>query len=84
MRAFFLIFGVAVALLGAMWGVAEVSGSTKERFWDNPLTGRKKTVICYKLSDDVQMDGHACVYMCEDGEKTRVDKLKTCLPKIEI
>ena len=84
LRAGILIAGIAVILLATIWGIAELSGNAPERIWESQSFMRRKTVICHKMSEDVQFDGKVCIYMCEDGEKTRVDKLKMCLPKIEI
>lgn len=84
MRQFLLIVGIAVLLLATIWGVARLSGDSGDPYWVPPSGVRGKTTICYKMSEDVQADGRVCIYMCEDGEKTRVDHLKTCLPKIEI
>jgi hypothetical protein len=84
MREFFLIFGIAILLLAGIWGVAKLSGGPGDQYWEPPSGIRGKTTVCYKQSEDVQADGLVCIYMCEDGEKARVDHLKTCLPKIEM
>ena len=83
-RAISLVLAIAIALLAVIWGVARFGpGETFHDYGPTRGAGRK-TVICYKISEDVQVDGKVCVYMCEDGEKTRVDKLRTCLPRIEV
>ena len=84
LREISFVLAIAVTLLAVIWGVAHFGGG--DEFHDfGPTHGLgHKTIACYKLTEDVQLDGHVCIYMCEDGEKTRLDHLKACLPKIEL
>ena len=45
---------------------------------------RKHGMICTKEKELTQIPHMICIYLCEDGSKTRIEGVDKCLKEIEI
>lgn len=85
MRAVLIIAATAALLVGVIWGVSIVFGvSLSQNVSDMMFIKKHGTIVCKKQSELQNSSGNTCIYLCENGEKTRVDNVQKCLKRIEI
>ena len=85
MRVLLISVAVAIGLAGFIFLLAYIF---QFRLPDdmNPVAqrARKRGIICTRENELVQIPRKICIYLCEDGSKTRIEGVDKCLKEIEI
>jgi hypothetical protein len=85
MRVFIVPTLVAVGLALLIWLLAWFFQSQLQISFDvNKTNSRKRGIVCTKIQEIPFVMKKVCIYMCPDGEKTRIDGIDKCLQEIEL
>ena len=85
MRVFLVPTAVAVSLALLIWLLAWIFQSQFDISFDvNNVRSRKRGIVCTKMKEMTFATKKICIYMCPDGEKTRIDGIERCLQEIEL
>ena len=85
MRTILISMSVALGLIGIILLLAYIfQFQLPDEMNPAAQRSRKRGMICTREKELVQIPRKICIYLCEDGSKTRIEGVDKCLKEIEI